>query len=140
MQVVVADPRGVELPDRGLEEVKEVQGQPVRPVQRNTGEERTQEDLSRPDTRHPGERRTLILLEGGEALEEVGRSRLARGERALLPTSEGAGERTTDHPAVEGSQHDLAGRPVLSFEFDPMNGAEGVAFHLLLDADHCHGG
>jgi hypothetical protein len=29
---------------------------------------------------------------------------------------------------------------MLALERDPMNGAEGVTFHLLQDANGCHGG
>lgn len=138
VEVVVADPCGVQASHGGLEQVKEVEGQPLRTVERGAGEERAREELFGAHARDPAEGGALLIQQDRRGLEAPLRLPATDGHRALLPTSEQPRDRPQEQPAVHGPQHKLPLRFLRALEHDPVNGSERVSFHLLLDANGNH--
>jgi len=138
VQVVVTDPHRVQVPHGRLEEVEEVEGQALRPVQGSARDEGPGEQLPCADAWHAAEGDPLLVAQPGGRLEARHAPLPARRHGALLSPREETAQGTQDPPAVEGAEHELLAWFPRALERDPMDGAEGVTFHLLQDADGCH--
>ena len=138
VEVVVADPGGMQASHGRLEQIEEVEGQPLRAMERGAGNERAREELAGSDAADLPEGGALLLAQGGRGPEAWLASPPTGGHRPLFPPGEQARERSQDHPPVHGAQHELPRRLARALERDPVDGTERVSFHLLLDANGYH--